>query len=728
MITFKNNVFHLATKDTSYVMGVFGGRLLNLYYGKRIVCVPEIDYMLPSTDLRAFSCADIRINGKKASTDNLTMEYSTFGSADLRTPAFSAVYEDGSSVTRFEYEDYKIYDGKYTIPGLPSVYSEKGDKVSSLQIVLSDKVKCVTATLNYAVFEDYNAITRSVKIENVGKIAFDIEKVMSLCFDFRRADFDMITLNGAWARERLPERAAVRIGTQEISSMRGITSHHENPFIALVDKNTDENIGEAYGFNLIYSGNFIAGVQRDSYNMARVYMGINPQNFKWKLEPGESFWSPEAVSVYSDCGLGKMSRAFHRLYRERLCRGKHRDIRRPVLINNWEATYFNFNEEKIISIAKSAKQAGIELMVLDDGWFGKRNSDNCSLGDWVANLEKLPNGVEGLAKKVHALGMQFGLWMEPEMISPDSDLYRAHPDWCLHIEGRESSLGRNQLVLDLTRSEVRDYIKSVFDRLLSDGNISYIKWDMNRSMTEVGSAVGGADAQGKVYHAYVLGLYDIMDYVAKTYSDVLFEGCSGGGARFDAGILNYFPQIWTSDDTDALERVFIQYGTSMCYPYSAMGAHVSAVPNHQVYRTTPIKMRGDISICGQLGYELDLNKLSETDMDIVGKQVSDYKELSEVFHKGDLYRLMIPIDNNAAVNEFVSADQNTVIVCTYILKATPNAPYDYVKLKALCSDAIYEDRNGKRYSGEYLMNFGVPIKYTADYESELIVLRRIIAR
>ena len=722
MISFEKNIFHLSTNNTSYVCGIFGGRLLNLYYGKRLTRLPELEKMLPAKGVRAFSCVDIE-NG--FSTDNLTMEYPAFGSADLRTPAFGATYSDGSSVTRFCYKGYEITGGKYKLKGLPSVYSQKGDKVSSLKIILEDCVSGVTANLNYSVFDEYDAITRSVEIINSGDNAFDIDKVLSLCFDFRRADFDMITLNGAWARERLPQRTPLAIGTQQVESMRGISSHNNNPFFALVDRNADENTGEAYGFNLIYSGNFVAGAQRDAYNVTRAYIGINPQNFKWRLEKGESFVTPEAVTVYSCEGIGKMSRTFHKLYRERLIRGVWRDIRRPVLINNWEATYFDFNEEKILSIAKTAKEAGIELMVLDDGWFGKRNSDNCSLGDWVSNEEKLPGGVKGLANKIKELGMSFGLWIEPEMVSPDSDLNRAHPDWCLHIKGRTPSLGRNQLVLDLTRKEVRDYIKSVFDGLLAGGDISYIKWDMNRSLSEAGSAVGGAAAQGKVYHAYVLGLYDIMEYLVNTYPQVLFEGCSGGGGRFDGGILHYMPQIWTSDDTDALERLYIQYGTSMCYPYSAMGAHVSAVPNHQVYRTTPMKMRGDVSVCGQLGFELDLNKISDEEMDCVKKQIADYKQLSEVFHKGELYRLLTPVGNNGAVNEFVSEDGETVAVCTYILKGIPNAPYDFVKLRALDSTAEYEDQNGNRFTGEYLMNFGVPLTYEADYKSEITVFRKV---
>ena len=725
MVSFKDNIFHLSTKSTSYIMGVFGGRLLSLYYGKRINRLPKIESMISEGIVRTFSPVDIKENGMSYSTDNLTVEYPTFGSVDLRTPAVSVRYADGSEVTKLEYADYKITSGKYALSGLPAVYAENKDNVSSLKIILEDKVSKLKAELNYAVFEDYDVITRSAVIINGGKTAVDVNRAMSLCFDLRADKFDMITLNGAWARERHPEREAVRIGTQEVSSMRGITSHHENPFFALVGKNTDEQNGEAYGFNLIYSGNFVAGVQKDAYNTTRAYIGINPQNFFWRLEPGESFYTPEAVSVYSAEGIGKMSRIFHKLYRERLCRGKYRDIRRPVLINNWEATYFDFNEEKIISIAKTAKDAGIELMVLDDGWFGRRNGEAGSLGDWVPNTDKLPGGIKGLSEKINALGMKFGLWFEPEMVSPDSDLNRAHPDWCLHIDGRQPSLGRNQLVLDLTRKEVRDYIKSVFDRALGEWGVSYVKWDMNRSMSEAGTAVGGAAAQGKVYHSYVLGLYEIMEYLVNKYPDVLFEGCSGGGARFDGGILHYMPQIWTSDDSDALERVYIQYGTSICYPYSAMGAHVSAVPNHQVFRTTPMKMRGDVSICGQLGYELDLNKLNEEDMNCVKEQVAAYKQLSDVFHNGDLYRLMTPEGNAAAVNEFISGDGNTVALCIYTLKGTPNAARDYVKLVSLDSDAVYKDGDGNEFTGEYMMNFGFPISYYADYESKIKIFKKI---
>lgn len=725
MIVFENGVFHLSTENTSYVIGVLEGRLLNLYFGKRLNRVPAINDMLTGNYSRVFSPLDIDVDNKRYSTDNLTMEYPTFGSADLRTPAFSATYSDGTAVTAFKYKGYEIKSGKYALEGLPAVYSEKGDKVFSLKMILEDKVKNVTAELYYAVFEEYDAITRSVRIFNFGKEPLCITKVLSASIDFRKADFDMITLNGAWARERLPERSPLSFGTKQVESMRGITSHHENPFFALVEKNTDEFYGEAYGFNLIYSGNFVAGAQRDAYNVTRAFIGINPQNFNWELAGGESFTAPEAVLVYSDCGIGNMSRIFHKLYRERLCRGIYRDVRRPVLINNWEATYFDFNEEKLLNIAKTAKSAGVELMVLDDGWFGKRNGESGSLGDWTPNTEKLPSGITGLAEKIKALGMNFGLWIEPEMVSPDSDLNRAHPDWCLHINGREPTLGRNQLVLDLTRKDVVDYIKSVFDRLLSGGDISYIKWDMNRSMTEVGSAVGGATAQGRVYHAYVLGLYDIMDYVTEKYPRVLFEGCSGGGARFDGGILHYFPQIWTSDDTDALERLYIQYGTSICYPYSAMGAHVSAVPNHQVYRTTPMKMRGDVSICGQLGYELDLNKISGEDLSCVKKQIEDYKELSDVFHNGELYRLLSPVGNNATVNEFLSSDKNTVIVCSYIMKGIPNAPFDYIKLRALDDDADYKDQNGNVFTGEYLMNFGIAVEYNSDYKSNITVLKKI---
>ena len=724
MITFGNNLFHLKTRDTSYVIGIFEGKLLNLYWGKAIECVPALEDMLAVDYTRTFSSTDIMWNGKKMSSNDLTMEYSEYGRGDFRTPAFYGVDGEFTTASDLKFDSYEGIDGKYKVEGMPSVYAEEGDKVSTLKIHLLDAYSGLKVSLLYGVYEDFNVITRAVVFENTADKPYRLNKALSMTVDFDSKEFDFIHLSGVWARERKPQRTYVKSGTMQVESIRGTSSHIHNPFIALVSPETNEEYGEAYGFNLVYSGNFVAGVQKEDYDITRAFMGINPIGFSWVLEKGETFSTPEAVLVYSNNGLGEMSRKFHKLYRTRLCRGVYRDIKRPVLINNWEATYFDFNEEKILDITKSAAELGVELMVLDDGWFGKRDQDDCSLGDWTPDIRKLPNGVKGLAEKVNNEGLKFGLWFEPEMVSPDSNLYREHPDWCLHQGGRDRTLGRSQLVLDLSRPEVCDYVKGFMSEILSTVNISYIKWDMNRYITEFGSPAFSGEKQGEIAHRYMLGLYDIMEYLTANFPNVLFEGCSGGGGRFDPGILYYMPQIWTSDDSDGLERIDIQYGTSLCYPYSAMGAHVSAVPNHQVFRTTPIKFRGDVAICGQLGYELNLGILSDKEKEAVKEQIKTYHKLADVFHNGDLYRIITPENSDVAVNQFISEDENTVIVCVYVMRGRPNNAYKYAKLKGLDLAAIYTDENGKEYSGEFLSQFGIKIHPDRDYASKIIVLKK----
>ncbi len=724
MISYNNGIFHLSTKATSYIIGVYEGKLLNLYWGKRLSRVPELSAMLPIDYFRTFSSTDIIVGDKKMSTDNLTMEYSEYGRGDFRTAAFEGCDFEGTTASNLKFLSYEIIEGKYSLESLPATYSEADDKAETLKIVLFDEYSKLQVTLLYGVFEDMNAITRAAVFENLGDKPYRLNKALSLSVDFNCKDLDLLHLSGAWGRERLPQRERVTAGKKQLESIRGTSSHMHNPFFALLSPDATEDNGEVYGFNLIYSGNFVAGVEKDGYDITRAYMGINPTGFSWNIKPNESFTTPEAVTVYSDSGLGEMSRDFHRLYRKRLCRGNFRDSARPVLINNWEATYFDFNEEKILDITRAAAELGVELMVLDDGWFGKRDMENCSLGDWTPDLRKLPNGIRGLAEKVGGYGLKFGLWFEPEMVSPDSDLYRNHPDWCLHQGGRERTLGRSQLVLDLSREEVRAYVKGFLDDILSAVDISYIKWDMNRYITEVGSAAADKDSQGEIAHRYVLGLYEIMEFVTSKHPNVLFEGCSGGGGRFDGGILYYMPQIWTSDNTDARERIDIQYGTSLCYPYSTMGAHVSAVPNHQVHRTTPMKFRGDVALCGQLGYELNLATLTEDDKEEVKKQIADYRRLETVFHSGDLYRIITPLGSDVAVNQFISEDKNTVIVCTYVIRAKPNNVFKYAKLQGLDSDAVYIDADGRKYSGEYLMNFGLRISADADYKSEILVFEK----
>lgn len=724
MIVFKNNTFHLQTQNTSYIIGIVNQIPLHCYWGKRLVDIPDIDLFLQMPGSHTFSPPDFQYGNAMLSTNDLPMEYPAFGSADLRSPAFHARYHDGSTVSRFAFDSYEITDGKYDIKGLPATYSEQEDKAQTLRIHLLDSLTGLCVTLMYGVFEDLDAITRSVVVENTGNNTIELEKIISANVDFKTSDYDFIHLQGAWARERTPERVPLFNGRQQIESMRGASSHNHNPFFALAAKNADENMGEVYGFNLVYSGNFTAGVEVDSYSVSRAYIGINPFEFKYILEPGNTFYSPEAVLVYSDKGIGEMSRIYHRLFRNRLCRGKFRDTERYVLLNNWEATYFEFDEEKILDIARKGSKIGIDLMVLDDGWFGKRNSDNCSLGDWVVNKEKLPNGLSGLSRKIEEMGMKFGLWFEPEMVSPDSDLYRAHPDWCLHVKDRSRSESRNQLVLDLSRKDVCEYIKKALCDILDNAKISYVKWDMNRNMTEVGSALLGGKHQGEVYHRYILGLYSVLEYITTKYPNILFESCSGGGGRFDAGMLYYMPQTWTSDDTDAEERLMIQYGTSICYPYSAMGAHASAVPNHQVSRTIPMKMRCEVAMPGQFGFELDLNKVSEEDLKTAQEKIGQYKQLGEIFHKGDLYRLHTPDNGDFSANEFISEDGNTVILCVHTLKGKPNDKYHYLKFKGLDKKAVYGTEE-KNYTGEELMQIGLAMQCGKDFESRIVVLSRI---
>lgn len=729
MIKFDDSkkIFHLRTRNTSYVFGFLKEKfLVHLYWGKRLESV-DLDYnMFIDTAKYKRSLSTCDYEEYEISRDLLPTEYSTFGNTDLRTPAFHARYKDGSFITALEYEKHQVIAGKKQLDGLPATYVESDDEAETLELTLIDKLTGLNIVLSYTVFNEYDAITRSVKIINNGNDTVQLESVLSAVLDFKSNDYDFIHLPGTWGRERHPERISLFSGKQIVDSARGASSAHHNPFFAVVGKNTDENQGDAYGFNLVYSGNFTAGVEVDAVHNARAFIGINPFEFSWKLSSGEEFQSPEAVLVYSDEGIGGMSRIYHKLYRTRLCRSKFRDMERYVLINNWEATYFDFDEEKILNIAKKASEVGVELLVLDDGWFGKRDNPRSSLGDWFVDTKKLPGGLTQLSQKINDLGMKFGLWFEPEMISPDSDCYRAHPDWCIHVDNRIRSLGRYQLVLDLSRQDVCDYIYHSVADILSTVNIAYVKWDYNRSMTNIGSALLPAERQGEFYHRYMLGLYSVLEKLNKEFPDVLFESCSSGGNRFDPGMLYYMPQTWSSDDTDALERVFIQYGTSYCYPYSAMGAHVSIVPNHQVGRVTPITARGNVAMQGQFGYELDLNKLTDEEIEEVKKQIKTYKELGSVFHRGDLYRLVTPENEHFVSNEFISEDKNKVVVFTFVMRAIPNSPIYNLKLKGLDRNAMYAiEGTDKVYGGDILMSSGLTYQLSRDYATEIIVLNKV---
>ncbi len=725
MIRYENGIFHLQTKNTSYVIGVEGKNLFHLYWGKRILGELNFrDFILTSMG-HVWSCGDTEIEGDCASTEALPMEYPVFGSADLRSPALAIRYADGSSITKLEFLKYDIFEGKPKLEGLPATYTEENDEAQTLVITLKDTLKNIKVELMYNVFDDFDAITRSVKVVNDSEDSVKLERALSTSLDFQYGDFDLLHLPGTWACERIPQRVPVINGKQTVESMRGVSSAYHNPFIALLDKNTTETQGNVYALNLVYSGNFTAGTECDTFQNTRVFMGINPFQFEFVLEPDGSFQTPEAVLVYSSEGIGGMSRIYHKLYRERLCRGKYRNTNRPVLVNNWEGTYFDFNEEKLLEIAKIASKSGIELFVLDDGWFGKRNIDNCSLGDWVVNTEKLPNGLNGLAEKINALGMKFGLWFEPEMVSPNSDLYRAHPDWCLQVKDRKSTMRRCQLILDLTRDDVKKYIIDSVCSVLDSANIEYVKWDMNRNFSEAGSLLLDAEHQREVYHRYVLGLYEILEKITSRYPNVLFESCQGGGGRFDPGMLYYMPQVWTSDNTDALERLFIQYGTSICYPYSTMGCHVSVTPNHQTGRTTPYDFRGLVAFSGQLGYELDFCKLSDEDIAKTTLQVADYKKIQNDLHSADLYRLATPIKSEYVANQFVNSNKKTVYVFMYCLHGRPENDVKIIRLQGLDENAVYTEKStGKRYSGSFLMNVGLPFGCEFDFKSELRIFEK----
>ena len=684
----ETRTFHLQNDDISYIMTVLpGGHLSQLYFGKRLTDREDYSYLLEGC-IRSHS-AYPNDDGRGYSLEHLKLEYPEYGGSDFRQGAIEIRHENGSRLTDMLYAGYEITPGKPSLPKLPATYTEHDDEAKTLTIHLSDKVSGLKMDLLYTIFASGGIIARSARLTNGGTKTVHIERIMSMCLDLPDAKYDMIQLSGSWARERIPEAARLHHGLQGVESLRGHSSHQHNPFIALKRPNADEHSGEVIGFSLDYSGNFLAQVQVDNYNVTRVLMGIHPTWFDWELLPGESFQAPEAVIVYSDRGLNGMSQTYHRLYRKRLARGYWRDRVRPILINNWEATYFNFDERKLLAIAQKAKECGVELFVLDDGWFGERRNDYAGLGDWYPAPSLLPHGISGLSERIEAMGLKFGLWIEPEMVNPDSELFRAHPDWVLHIPDRKSSLSRHQLVLDFSREDVINHIYEMISKVLRESKISYIKWDMNRSISECGSAALPPERQGEVFHRHILGVYELYDRLTSEFPEVLFESCAGGGARFDPGLLYYAPQGWCSDDTDAIERLGIQYGTTFVYPVSCIGSHVSAVPNHQVNRITPLKTRADVAFFGTFGYELDLNKLSEEEQKMVERYTIFMKTYRELIQFGDFYRLISPVENDACAWMVVSEDKEEAIFAYYKILNKPNMGFERVKLTGLLPEAEY---------------------------------------
>ncbi|SQB38925.1 alpha-galactosidase [Clostridium perfringens] len=726
IINYNENLktFHLKTKNTSYILKMLEtGHISHLYWGRKLKA-DNLEYFFRRRCFGSF-CADTdNISGFQL--ELIPQECPTFGATDLRSPSLEFQYEDGTSATDLRYKSHRIYEGKQRLSGLPAVYAESEEEATSLEITLVDSLKNLEVILTYNVFEDFDAITRSLKIVNNSDEKINIERVLSANVDFTTDEFDFIQLSGSWGRERHILRNPLRSGSQAIESRRGASSHAQNPFMALCSKDANEEYGDVYGFNLVYSGNFLANVEVDMYRNARAQIGINPFDFKWLLESKEEFQAPEVVLVYSSKGLNGMSQIYHNLYRKRLCRGNYRDKVRPILINNWEATYFDFNEVKIKEIAKEASKLGMELFVLDDGWFGNRNDDKSSLGDWFVNEEKLKGGLSKLAKDINNMGLKFGLWFEPEMISPISKLYEKHPNWCIHIPGRTRSQARSQLILDLSRKEVCDYIIESVSKILESANISYVKWDMNRNMTEVGSLELTSERQRETAHRYILGLYRVMEEITSRFPNVLFESCSGGGGRFDPGMLYYMPQTWTSDDTDAIERLKIQFGTSMVYPPISMGCHVSAVPNHQANRTTPLETRGVSAMAGNFGYELDITKLSEEEKEELKEQISLYKEIRETVQFGTLYRLKSPFNSNEVAWMMISEDKNEVVVSYVRQWALVNESFSNLKLTALDKDSEYEIIGEDIVlSGDELMYIGLNIpELYGDYVSKLWKLKK----
>ena len=708
--------FYLGAGKASYVLHVDeDGRLLNQHWGAR---VPDGALSPDFSHYPTLASFDPRTNA-------LPWELPTRGSGWYGEPAVAATNAKGDDMVQLTYVSHAIYMGKNRLPGLPATFARREGDAETLEIELMDRLTGLRVTAVYGVFERTGAITRSLRLENESGEDMQINGVLSASAPVHGSGYDVIHLKGAWARERHVMRQTQGEGEYRIFSQRGASGHEANPFLALCERSATEFSGEVWAVSLVYSGSFEALSYVNNTENSRLSIGLNPDVFTWKLEPGETFVSPEAAMVYSPDGLNGMSHAFHRLYSENLMRSKWFERDRPILINNWEATYFNFNEEKILQIARRAKELGVEMLVLDDGWFGKRNTDNCSLGDWVVNPEKLPGGLNGLSDRLHDLGLKFGLWFEPEMISPDSDLYRAHPDWCLHVDGRARVEMRNQLILDLSRKEVQDYIIESVSAVLESARIEYVKWDMNRNMTEPFSGAQTPERQKETQHRYMLGLYRVLEEITARFPEILFESCSGGGGRFDPGMLYYMPQTWTSDDSDAAERMFIQYGTSFVYPPCAMGAHVSAVPNHQTGRTTAMQTRGDVALGGNFGFELDLSQLSDADAETVRRLIEREKQVRTLVRTGEFTRLLSPFDHPYAAWQFRARDNSEALICAYRLMTRPATPHLLLRASGLDESAVYMDDDGNTCSGAALTRYGLWLHLPGDFTSKVIHLRRI---
>ncbi len=700
----KTKSFILSGKNYTYAMYVNrAGYLQHLYYGKKIDG-SDIAFLIKEHGER-FSPDPLDINSDMT-TDGMPTEMGAFGRGDFRTASVILKRTDGAAMSSFKYVRHTVNNGAPKLSGMPC--SRKADK--TLTVTLKDDFSDTEIDLNYSVSESSDVLVRNTVIRNVGKKEIDVIKAYSFCLSLpdNNGTYSALRLAGSWANERKPVVTPIAEGTLRIESMRGYSSHQMNPFMAVLADGCTETQGECYGFNLLYSGSFAITAEMSGNKSVRVQGGINEYMFGWKLGGGEQFVTPQAALCYSCDGIGAMSRAYHDFFRDYIINPNCVNKRRPIVVNNWEATYFDFDNEKLFSIIDEAAKLGIDTFVLDDGWFGKRNDDKSGLGDWVVNERKLKGGLRAVIDRCKKNGMKFGLWIEPEMVSEDSDLYRAHPDFAVRKDGVTPCRSRNQLVLDFTKKDVVDYVYNAIAKLLNENDISYVKWDRNRDITENYSASLPADRQGEFLHRYTLGFYELADRLTKAFPDVFFEGCAGGGGRFDGGALYYFPQIWTSDDTDGLERTKIQWGTSVCYPLSTMSCHVSACPNHQTQRITPFETRGAIASLGATGYELDLTKLSEEEKEQVKKQIQSYKQIDGLILNGELYRLSDPFTTNYFCEMIVSKDKTKAYVVGERFRGEPNDHDRVLKLDGFDGNKIYGIKElGITASGKALMSAGV---------------------
>lgn len=715
----KKKIFHLDTKNTTYLIGISPeGYVGHIYYGDRLY--QEADNYLLRMEEMPFT-PSVNQREKSSFLDFYPMEFPTGGIGDYRESCLNVRNVDGCMGCEIFYVSHEIYHGKKKLSGLPASFGTE-EEVQTLEITCEDYILGMKVILSYSVFEAVDVIARNVRILNEGNGELKIEKIYSACLDMDNENFSMLSLCGSWARERHMQQGELRYGKQLVSSARGESSHQEHPFLALLTSGTNQQQGKVYGMHFVYSGNFIGQAELTQFDSVRMVMGINGEEFCWILNPGEVFQAPEVIMVYSGEGLGKMTRSYHDFYRNHIIRSPYNHKKRPILINNWEATYFDFNTDKLLDIAREAKKDGIEMLVMDDGWFGKRNSDDCSLGDWTVNTKKITGGLKHLVDEVNKIGLEFGIWLEPEMVSPDSDLYRSHPDWAIQIPGREPAQSRQQYVLDLSRPEVVDYVYGCVSDILHSANIVYVKWDMNRQLSDLGSGWLSKENQQELFHRYVLGVYELQERLVTEFPNLLLENCSGGGARFDPGMLYYSPQIWCSDDTDAVERLAIQEGTSLIYPLSTMGAHVSDCPNHSVGRVTPFETRGHVALAGTFGYELDITKISEEDRKMIPEQVKMYHKYHGLVREGDYYRIASYRENHLYDCWAIAAKDKKEVLMTYVqVLGVPNSHSRKIYLQGFDPLAVYHlEGTQESYTGEMLMKAGFLIRdFWGDFKSRL---------